>query len=79
MQNLGLAGALMHAAEKLGVEDDNSFLLRHLAYFNCNPNFVPVIVGGVLRLEEERLAGKPVDDNDIEYFKRALANPLALE
>jgi PTS system mannose-specific IID component len=50
---------------------------RHLEFFNCNPNFVPVIVGGVLRLEEERATGRPVKPEDISYFKRAVSGPLA--
>jgi PTS system mannose-specific IID component len=77
MQNLALAGSLSAVEGKLGGNGDNSFLKRHLAFFNCNPNFVPLIVGGVLRLEEERLSGKPVGDNDIDYFKKALSSPLA--
>lgn len=76
MQNLGLASAMGPVSGKFGT-DDNSLLVRHLAFFNCNPNFVPLVVGGVLRLEEEKLAGRPVSDQDIERFKRALAGPLA--
>jgi PTS system mannose-specific IID component len=77
MQNLGLASALSQAGGKLASSDDNSLLVRHLAFFNCNPNFVPLIVGGLIRLEEQRLEGKPIDDKDIEYFKKALASPFA--
>ena len=77
MQNLGLASAIGPVAGKLGATDDNSFLFRHLAFFNCNPNFAPLIVGGVLRLEEEKQAGKPISDDDVEYFKKTLASPLA--
>ncbi|MEJ2721826.1 MAG: PTS system mannose/fructose/sorbose family transporter subunit IID, partial [bacterium] len=34
-------------------------------------------VGGVLKLEEEKRSGKPISNEDIEYFKRALTGPLA--
>lgn len=77
MQNLGFASAVGAASGKIAPNDDNLMLIRHLQFFNCNPNFVPLIVGGVLRLEEERAAGKPVTGEDIERYKRALAGPLA--
>ena len=76
MQSLGMASALSAVGDKLDYED-NSLLSKHLSFFNCNPNFVPLIVGGVLRLEEEKLDGRPVSDQDIDRFKRALAGPLA--
>jgi PTS system mannose-specific IID component len=79
MQNLGLANALAPALKRLGSgsEDPNSLINRHISFFNCNPNFTPLIVGGVIRLEEERLAGKPVKSEDIEYFKKSISGPLA--
>jgi PTS system mannose-specific IID component len=77
MQNLGMAGALSGPARRLGLDHDNSFLSRHLAFVNCNPNFLPLIAGGILKLEEQRLEGKPVGDKDIDHFKNALAGPLA--
>ena len=77
MQNLGLATALGPVAGKLADGDVNAFLYRHLSFFNCNPNFAPLIAGGLIRLEEERRAGRPVADADIEYFKKTLASPLA--
>jgi len=77
MQNLGVASALSQAGGKLADAEGNSLLVRHLSFFNSNPNFVPLIVGGVIRLEEQRLEGKPIDDNDIAYFKKSLASPFA--
>lgn len=78
MQNLALTNALAPLRARFGsAGDDKLFLERHLRYFNCNPNVVPLIAGGVLRLEMERAQGTPVNDVDIEQFKRALASPLA--
>jgi PTS system mannose-specific IID component len=77
MQNLGLMNALVPALGKMKRSDDKSLLLNHLVFFNCNPNFTPLIVGGILRLEKEREAGKPVAERDIEYFKKSLSGPLA--
>jgi PTS system mannose-specific IID component len=77
MQNLALMHALAPALQRLPGGGDNSLLNKHLQFFNCNPNFAPLVAGGVLRLEEERLAGKPVSDDDISFFKRSLSSPLA--
>jgi PTS system mannose-specific IID component len=77
MQNLGLMNTLVPAMGRLKREDGNSLLLDHLSFFNCNPNFTPLIVGGVIRLESERQAGKPVTDKDIEYFKKSMSGPMA--
>lgn len=76
MQNLGLMNALSPVLGKLG-DKSNTLLLNHLSFFNCNPNFTPLIVGGVLRLEKERNDGKPVTEQDIEYFKKSISGPLA--
>lgn len=76
MQNLGFGGAISEVSKRLGGRD-SSLLSRHLSFFNCNPNLAPLIVGGVIRLEEERLEGKPIEDNDIEHFKASLSSPLA--
>ncbi len=77
MQNLGLVSALSPATTGLDDSPERTMLLRHMSFFNCNPNFTPLIVGGVLKLEEEKRGGKPISDEDIEYFKRALTGPLA--
>jgi len=77
MQNLGLMNALAPAIGRRDREDGNPLLLNHLTFFNCNPNFTPLIVGGIIRLVSEREAGKPVTDKDIEYFKRSMSGPMA--
>jgi PTS system mannose-specific IID component len=77
MQNLGVMHALAPALARLEGKKYNVLMSKHLEFFNCNPNFVPVIVGGVLKLEEERAAGRPVEDRDISYFRRAVSSPLA--
>lgn len=77
MQNLGVMHALAPALARLEGGQHKILINKHLEFFNCNPNFVPVIVGGVLKLEEERAAGRPVEDRDISYFRRAVSSPLA--
>ena len=77
MQNLGVASALAPVVDRLEPNSANGLLLRHLEFFNSNPNLVPFIVGGVIRLEEQRLEGKPVSESDIASFKRSLSSPFA--
>ncbi|NIM20361.1 MAG: hypothetical protein GTO51_09040 [Candidatus Latescibacteria bacterium] len=77
MQNVGFASAFSAGSIKIAGREADALVRKHLGFFNCNPNFTSLVVGGVLRLEEERLAGKPIDDNDIEYFKKAISSPLA--
>lgn len=77
MQNLGFMYALAPALARLERPEDKALLAKHLDFFNCNPNFASLVLGGVLRLEEERLAGKAVTAEDIAYFKRSVSSPLA--
>lgn len=77
MQNLGLMSALGPGIGKLDGDESKPLLLNHLTFFNCNPNFTPLIAGGIIRLEYEREAGKPVTDKDIEYFKKSMSGPMA--
>ena len=77
MQNMGFASALSCVEGKYVDEQDPPMSKKHMGFFNCNPNFTPLVIGGVLRMEEERSLGKPVSDKDIEYFKRAISGPLA--
>ena len=77
LQDLSMASALSPVRAKIANGSRNNVALKHLSYFNCNPNVAPLIVGGVLKLETERANGKPVSDTDIEYFKNSLAGPFA--
>lgn len=77
MQNLGFMYALAPALRRFERPEDKALLAKHLDFFNCNPNFASLVLGGVLRLEEERLAGRAVTPEDIAYFKRSVSSPLA--
>lgn len=77
MQNLGLMNSLAPALRGRKRSDGKPLLLNYIRFFNCNPNFTPLIVGGILRLESEREAGKPVTEEDIEYFQKAISGPMA--
>ena len=71
MQNIGILHALDAANEPL---HDATLLARHAEHFNTNPNMVPVVVGGVLRIEEEGGRGGPAT---VTRFKQACASALA--
>jgi PTS system mannose-specific IID component len=77
MQNLAVASALTTVAERLGDDDPDALIRRHLDHFNCNPNLVPLIVGGIINLEAARAQGQPVTPEAIATFKRTLTIPLA--
>lgn|GEM_PF-2048218 len=77
MQNLSLMHALAPVVAKLDRDGSKKLLSKHLQFFNCNPNFAPLVAGGVLRLEAERLLGTAVTDQDVAHFKKAVSSPLA--
>jgi mannose/fructose/N-acetylgalactosamine-specific phosphotransferase system component IID len=73
MQNVGVLLALDGAASRV-TGDPAGLLARHTEHFNTNPNAAPIVVGGVLRIEEERNAGAPAS---VSRFKQACASALA--
>lgn len=73
MQSMGVLHALDAGAERIS-EDPSGLLARHTEHFNTNPNMVPVVVGGVLRIEEEGERGGPAS---VSRFKQASASALA--
>jgi mannose PTS system EIID component len=73
MQSLGFAVALAPAAERVS-DEPVQLLARHTDHFNTNPNMAPIVVGGVLRIEEEGGRGGPAS---VSRFKQACASALA--
>ena len=73
MQRIGVLHALDGAAARVS-DDPAALLARHAEHFNTNPNAVPVVVGGVLRIEEEGGTGGPAS---VSRFKQACASALA--
>lgn len=77
LQNLGLDAAVREGRRRESAPEGNTPPARYAPYFNTNPNFAPLVAGGVIRIEDDRGAGNPVADNEIESFKRTMASPLA--
>lgn len=73
MQNLGVLHALDAAAPRLSPEG-NGLLGRHTEYFNTNPNAAPLVIGGVLRIEDDGDAGARAS---VSRFKQVAASALA--
>jgi PTS system mannose-specific IID component len=74
MQNLGVLFALDAVAARIPARG-GGLLARHTEYFNTNPNAAPLVVGGVLRIEDEGDAGAPAS---VSRFKQAAASALAV-
>jgi len=76
-QGVGFTYALDLGALPLGGEEKEvkAVYERHMKYFNTNPYMAGLIVGGVVRLEEERLKGGATIEQ-IETFKRDLMAAL---
>jgi len=73
MQSIGVLGSLDAAADRL-TGDPAALLARHAEHFNTNPNMAPIVIGGVLRIEEEGGGGGPAS---VSRFKQACASALA--
>lgn len=73
MQSLGFLCSLEPGAAKV-VNDPAALFARHSEHFNTNPNMAPIVVGGVLRIEEEGGRGGPAS---VSRFKQACASALA--
>ncbi|HKW14235.1 MAG TPA: PTS system mannose/fructose/sorbose family transporter subunit IID [Candidatus Krumholzibacteria bacterium] len=73
MQNIGVLNALEPGAVRVS-SDPAGVLARHSEHFNTNPNMAPIVIGGVLRIEEEGGRGGPAS---VSRFKQACASALA--
>jgi PTS system mannose-specific IID component len=73
MQNIGVLYSLDAVAAKIS-QDPAALLARHADHFNTNPNAAPIVIGGVLRIEEDGSAGAPAS---IGRFQQAACSALA--
>jgi mannose/fructose/N-acetylgalactosamine-specific phosphotransferase system component IID len=76
-QGIGFAYVLGRSSlpEGAGEEQEKAFYQRHMKCFNTNPYLAGLIVGGVVRLEEEYSAGRATAAQ-IETYKQDLTGPL---
>ncbi len=76
-QGIGFAFACIPFLKRLSVEEPflRECLQRHLKVFNTNPYMAGLVVGGTLRLEEERFNGVLLPEQ-VESLKRGLMGAL---
>lgn len=79
MQNVGWAYAMIPALKKLYTtkEDRALALKRHLEFFNTHPYVAAPVLGVTLTLEEEKAAGRDIDNAAIQGVKIGMMGPLA--
>lgn len=79
MQNVGWAYAMIPALKKLYTtkEDRAQALKRHLEFFNTHPYLASPVLGVTLTLEEEKAAGREIDNAAIQGVKIGMMGPLA--
>lgn len=79
MQNLGLLAALVAWRRHVptGLDQDRLFCRRYYEFFNTNPYLAGYLIGGLIRLEKDRLAGAPVPDEMARTYRDSLGRALA--
>lgn len=78
MQGLGFLFALLPGLQRLCPPEELARAsMRHAGYFNTHPYLAPLVVGAVLKLEEERAAQGEDRSIDINDFKEIVAAPYA--
>lgn len=79
MQNVGWAYAMIPALKKLYTdkEDRAQALKRHLEFFNTHPYVAAPVLGVTLTLEEQKAAGRDIDNAAIQGVKIGMMGPLA--
>lgn len=79
LQNIGFAFGLLPLLKALypDREKRKEALVRHIGFFNTHPYMVNIIFGLVATMEEDKVSGKPVTDDEIVVLKHNMAGPLA--
>ena len=79
MQSLGLVHVLLPGMRSLGLKpaESRQFCRRHLEYFNTNPYYANLLIGGLLRLESEAAASGEDAAVTATRFKETLGRALA--
>jgi len=77
MQSLGFAYAVEPVLKKLYPDraEYESRLKLHLDYFNTQPYLASFILGAVVRMEQDRAAGRKLE-SDVHDLKASLMSPL---
>jgi PTS system mannose-specific IID component len=79
MQGLGFAHTMGPVIEHLyqSNRERSAALMRHLVFFNSEPQFGALVPAVVIAMEEERASGADISDKAINGVKSGLMGPLA--
>jgi mannose/fructose/N-acetylgalactosamine-specific phosphotransferase system component IID len=79
MQNLGLLNTLVPWLRRQAqpLEERRHFCRRHYEFFNTNPYLANFVIGGLLRLESDRLRFGAPDTHTIRVFRDSLGRAFA--
>lgn len=79
MQNLGLLAVMVPWLKQLprDTDRDRLFCRRYYEFFNTNPYMANFLIGGLLRLEQEREDGRPLAKDHARMVRDSLGRSLA--
>ncbi len=79
MQNLGLLSALLpfRRTQPLDITEDRLFCRRYYEFFNTNPYFANYLIGGLIRLEDERARGTQLPSGLTATYRDSLGRTFA--
>jgi mannose PTS system EIID component len=79
MQNLGLLSALLpfRRTQPQDITEDRLFCRRYYEFFNTNPYFANYLIGGLIRLEDERARGNELPPGITATYRDSLGRTFA--
>jgi len=79
MQNLGLLTTMLPWARtrRRDLNEDRLFCRRYYEFFNTNPYLSTFVIGGLVRLEEDRASGQESPPGMTTMFRDSLGRALA--
>ncbi len=79
MQNLGLLWNVLPwlRRQKRHINQDRLFFRRYYGFFNTNPYLANFLIGGLVRLEEDRSAGPEIESEFIGTFRDSVGRAFA--
>ncbi len=79
MQNLGLLSSLLpfRRTQPRDIAQDRLFCRRYYEFFNTNPYFANFLIGGLIRLEDERARGTELPPGLTATYRDSLGRTFA--
>ncbi len=79
MQNLGLLSAMLpfRRTQERDITEDRLFCRRYYGFFNTNPYLANYVIGGLLRLENEKALGSELPPGIFPTFRDSIGRTFA--